>query len=265
MDDAVPGAARDVPSRRSSATRRPCCLCRPWRRPASADVATRAPANFGNPRRRPARRRLRRPLRRDGSARVAPRPRPSRSRRAARWPISTSRRDTTPRPFGSTTSWSSGHPFDEELERLRRDAEARLLPARVCRDGNVGRTRRLERRLKRIRALRQWLLCYKPGKRPLSTPVTSRYRQAHERISGQLRRIAERVEGTRAVSLVGVDGIPIDTYAGRGKVFPIETVAAEMGACRQVGPSGRGADRARRGPAADAGLATDTGKAILSG
>ena len=27
-----------------------------------------------------------------------------------------------------------------------------------------------------------------------------------------LRRIAERVEGTRAVSLVGVDGIPIDTY-----------------------------------------------------
>ena len=27
-----------------------------------------------------------------------------------------------------------------------------------------------------------------------------------------LRRIAERVEGTRAVSLVGMDGIPIDSY-----------------------------------------------------
>jgi predicted regulator of Ras-like GTPase activity (Roadblock/LC7/MglB family) len=44
-----------------------------------------------------------------------------------------------------------------------------------------------------------------------------------------LRRIAERVEGTRAVSLVGVDGIPIDSY-GKFEGLSIETVAAELGA-----------------------------------
>lgn len=44
-----------------------------------------------------------------------------------------------------------------------------------------------------------------------------------------LRRIAERVEGTQAVSLVGMDGIPIDSY--RAVEGPsIETVAAELGA-----------------------------------
>ena len=51
----------------------------------------------------------------------------------------------------------SRHPFDEDLKRMRRDAEARLLPA--------GRRRRrppspdpgLERRLARIRALKKWL------------------------------------------------------------------------------------------------------------
>ena len=44
-----------------------------------------------------------------------------------------------------------------------------------------------------------------------------------------LRRIAERVEGARAISLVGVDGIAIDTY-GRFEGLPIESVAAELGA-----------------------------------
>lgn len=44
-----------------------------------------------------------------------------------------------------------------------------------------------------------------------------------------LRRIAERVEGARAVSLVGVDGIPIDSYAA-AEGLSIESVAAEMGA-----------------------------------
>ncbi len=44
-----------------------------------------------------------------------------------------------------------------------------------------------------------------------------------------LRRVAERVEGTRAVSLVGSDGIAIDSYVGDEGV-PLESLAAEMGA-----------------------------------
>jgi predicted regulator of Ras-like GTPase activity (Roadblock/LC7/MglB family) len=44
-----------------------------------------------------------------------------------------------------------------------------------------------------------------------------------------LRRIAERVEGTRAVSLVGVDGIPIDSY-GSMEGVSVESFAAELGA-----------------------------------
>lgn len=44
-----------------------------------------------------------------------------------------------------------------------------------------------------------------------------------------LRRVAERVEGTRAVSLVGVDGIAIDSYVSADGV-PMESLAAEMGA-----------------------------------
>ena len=44
-----------------------------------------------------------------------------------------------------------------------------------------------------------------------------------------LRRIAERVEGTRAVSLVGMDGIAIDSY-GALEGVPIESLAAELGA-----------------------------------
>lgn len=44
-----------------------------------------------------------------------------------------------------------------------------------------------------------------------------------------LRRIAERVEGTQAVSLVGMDGIPIDSY-GQPEGASIESVAAELGA-----------------------------------
>jgi len=44
-----------------------------------------------------------------------------------------------------------------------------------------------------------------------------------------LRRIAEKVEGTQAVSLVGVDGIPIDSY-GTTEGLSIEALAAELGA-----------------------------------
>lgn len=74
-----------------------------------------------------------------------------------------------------------------------------------------------------------------------------------------LRRIAERVEGTRAVSLVGVDGIPIDTY-GPGEGVAIESVAAEMGSFV----------KSSRPPEAGSGdvqqlcLVTEGGKAIFS-
>ncbi|HTR02632.1 MAG TPA: tetratricopeptide repeat protein [Thermoanaerobaculia bacterium] len=54
------------------------------------------------------------------------------------------------------------HPFDEELKRLRRDAEARLLPAATTPAAaapDVG----LERRLSRIRALKQWLSLVQAG------------------------------------------------------------------------------------------------------
>jgi predicted regulator of Ras-like GTPase activity (Roadblock/LC7/MglB family) len=74
-----------------------------------------------------------------------------------------------------------------------------------------------------------------------------------------LRRIAERVEGTRAVSLVGVDGIPIDTY-GPGEGASIESVAAEMGAfVKSSRPAETGG-----GAVQQLCLVTDQGKAILS-
>src|SRR6266571_8702535 len=44
-----------------------------------------------------------------------------------------------------------------------------------------------------------------------------------------LRRIAERVEGTQAISLVGVDGIAIDSY-GVVEGVSLESLAAELGA-----------------------------------
>ncbi len=50
----------------------------------------------------------------------------------------------------------AANPFDSELRRLRRDAEARLLPAGST-PGAAGPDRVLERRLGKIRALKQWL------------------------------------------------------------------------------------------------------------
>lgn len=44
-----------------------------------------------------------------------------------------------------------------------------------------------------------------------------------------LRRIAERVEGTQAVSLIGTDGIPIDSYS-TSKDVALDSVAAQLGA-----------------------------------
>ncbi len=43
-----------------------------------------------------------------------------------------------------------------------------------------------------------------------------------------LRRIAERVEGTRAVSLIGLDGIAIDSYVS-AEGLPMDSLAAEAG------------------------------------
>ncbi|MGH9368819.1 MAG: tetratricopeptide repeat protein, partial [Thermoanaerobaculia bacterium] len=56
----------------------------------------------------------------------------------------------------------AANPFDEELRRLRRDAEARLLPAGAS-SAAVSADPAFERRLKRIRALRQWLSVLQAG------------------------------------------------------------------------------------------------------
>jgi len=54
------------------------------------------------------------------------------------------------------------HPFDEELKRMRRDAEARLLPASTT-PAAAAQDVGLERRLARIRALKQWLALVQAG------------------------------------------------------------------------------------------------------
>jgi tetratricopeptide (TPR) repeat protein len=51
----------------------------------------------------------------------------------------------------------SRHPFDEDLKRLRRDSEARLLPAGSASASAAAPDPGLERRLARIRALKNWL------------------------------------------------------------------------------------------------------------
>ncbi len=53
-----------------------------------------------------------------------------------------------------------------------------------------------------------------------------------------LRRIAERVEGTRAVSLVGTDGIAIDSYVS-SEGLPMDSLAAEGGALVKAAQAGR--------------------------
>ena len=54
------------------------------------------------------------------------------------------------------------HPFDAELKSLRRDAEARLLPAGSS-PGAGGAEPGLQRRLARIRALKEWLSVVQAG------------------------------------------------------------------------------------------------------
>jgi hypothetical protein len=48
------------------------------------------------------------------------------------------------------------HPFDDDLKRMRRDAEARLLPAASTPSAATADPG-LERRLSRVRVLKQWL------------------------------------------------------------------------------------------------------------
>ncbi len=54
------------------------------------------------------------------------------------------------------------HPFDEELKRMRRDAEARLLPAGASTAGAAPEPE-LDRRMARIRVLKRWLSQVQPG------------------------------------------------------------------------------------------------------
>ncbi len=76
-----------------------------------------------------------------------------------------------------------------------------------------------------------------------------------------LARIAERVEGTRAVSLVGTDGIPIETW-GSPQSLSIETVAAEMGALLQA--ARRALAASSSGEMREIATVTDGGIAVLS-
>ncbi len=56
----------------------------------------------------------------------------------------------------------AANPFDTELKRLRRDAEARLLPAATA-AGHADADPALNRRLARVRALKQWLSVVQAG------------------------------------------------------------------------------------------------------
>jgi len=56
----------------------------------------------------------------------------------------------------------AANPFDGELKRLRRDAEARLLPAATS-PALAGPDLGLTRRLARVRALKQWLAVVQAG------------------------------------------------------------------------------------------------------
>lgn len=76
-----------------------------------------------------------------------------------------------------------------------------------------------------------------------------------------LRRIAERVEGTRAVSLVGVDGIAIDSYGGT-EGLSTESIAAELGAFLKSARSPRSS--LEETIVQQMAIETDTGITILS-
>ena len=76
-----------------------------------------------------------------------------------------------------------------------------------------------------------------------------------------LRRIAERVEGTRAVSLIGTDGIPIDSY-GTAAPGTLESMSAELGAFVKNSLRSRGASEGQK--IEQVSLVTEDEVAILS-
>ena len=76
-----------------------------------------------------------------------------------------------------------------------------------------------------------------------------------------LAKIAEAVEGTRAVSLVGADGIPIETW-GSPQSLSIETVAAEMSPLLQA--ARRSSATSTSGELREIATVTDGGISILS-
>jgi cytochrome c-type biogenesis protein CcmH/NrfG len=57
----------------------------------------------------------------------------------------------------------ASHPQDEDVRRLRRDAEARLLPAAATTAAAAEPHRTLERRLAKIRTLKRWLSVVQTG------------------------------------------------------------------------------------------------------
>ena len=75
-----------------------------------------------------------------------------------------------------------------------------------------------------------------------------------------LRRIAERVEGTRAVSLVGTDGIAIDSYVS-SEGLPMDSLAAESGSLVTAARAARAL--AEHGPIQQVTVASDRAATIL--
>jgi predicted regulator of Ras-like GTPase activity (Roadblock/LC7/MglB family) len=75
-----------------------------------------------------------------------------------------------------------------------------------------------------------------------------------------LRRIAERVEGTRAVSLVGVDGIAIDSFVS-AEGLPMESLAAETGSVVKAARAARALTD--HGPLQQLTVASDNASTIL--
>jgi predicted regulator of Ras-like GTPase activity (Roadblock/LC7/MglB family) len=75
-----------------------------------------------------------------------------------------------------------------------------------------------------------------------------------------LRRVAERVEGTRAVSLVGVDGIAIDSYVS-AEGLPMDSLAAETGALVKAAQSARALTE--HGPVEQVTLSSDRAATVL--
>ena len=76
-----------------------------------------------------------------------------------------------------------------------------------------------------------------------------------------LRRVAAKVEGTRAVSLVGADGIPVETW-GAPEGLSMETVAAEVGGLLKAARSTSSASG--EGEVREVATVTDGGITLLS-